>query len=110
MVIFSFLAFHRDGVLEDSSIRQLELNSRTKLCGLGLSLGVGVDPAVPKLIHCLSTLPTFTTVALWNRADHYIFILWFLLSLFFFFLFSSPNLSGRRLDVCHTYGVALVQI
>jgi len=29
-------------------------------------------------------------VALWNRADHYIFILWFLLSFilsFFFFLF-----------------------
>jgi len=46
-------------------------------------------------------------VALWNRADHYIFILWFLLS-----FFSSPNLSRRRLDVCHTstHGVALVQI
>jgi len=30
----------------------------------------------------------------------------------FFFLFSSPNLSGRRLDVCHTstHGVALVRI
>jgi len=38
-------------------------------------------------------------VALWNRADHYIFALWFLLS--FFLLFSWPNLSGRRLDVCH---------
>jgi len=36
-------------------------------------------------------------VALWNRAGHYIFILWFLLSIFF--LFFSPNLSGRRLDV-----------
>jgi len=29
----------------------------------------------------------------WNRADHYIFALWFLLS----FFFSSPNLSRRRL-------------
>jgi len=38
-------------------------------------------------------------VALWNRADHYIFILWFLSILFFF---SSPNLSGRTLDVYHT--------
>jgi len=30
----------------------------------------------------------------------------------FFFLFSSPNLSGRRLDVHHTstHGVILVQI
>jgi len=29
-----------------------------------------------------------------------------------FFFFSSPNLSSRRLDVCHTstHGVALVQI
>ena len=74
-------------------------------------------------------------VALWNRADHYIFILWFLLlssSSFFFMValcnradhiyfhavvcyssfFSSPNLSRRRLDVCHTstHGVALVRI
>jgi len=31
---------------------------------------------------------------------------------FFFVLFSSPNLSGRRLDVYHTstYDVALVRI
>ena len=48
-------------------------------------------------------------VALHSRCGHYIFILWFLLS---FFFFSSPNLSGRRLDVYHTstHGVALVQI
>jgi len=48
-------------------------------------------------------------VALWNRADHYIFVLWFLL---LFLSFSSPNLNLRRLDVCHTstHGVALVQI
>jgi len=39
-------------------------------------------------------------VALCNRADHYIFILF----RSFFFFFSSPNLSGRRLDVYHTYG------
>jgi len=50
-------------------------------------------------------------VALCNRADHYIFMLWLLLS-FFFLLFSLPNLSGRRLDVYHTsiHGVALVYI
>jgi len=47
--------------------------------------------------------------ALCNRADHYIFPLWFLS---IFFLFSSPNLSGRRLDIYHTstHGVALVRI
>ena len=54
--------------------------------------------------------------ALWNRAGHYVFALWFLsfffLSSSFFHLFSSPNLSGRRLDVYHTstHGVALVRI
>jgi len=49
--------------------------------------------------------------ALCNRAGHYIFALSFLSSFFFFFLFfSSPNRSGRRLDVYHTstHGVALV--
>jgi len=51
-------------------------------------------------------------VALWNRADHYIFILWFLSfyrssSIFF----SSPDLSGRTFDVYHTstHGVAVVK-
>jgi len=48
--------------------------------------------------------------ALCNRADHYSFALRFLSSSSFFF--SSPNLSGRRLDVYHTstHGVALVRI
>jgi len=48
--------------------------------------------------------------ALWNRAGHYIFALWFLSSIFY--LFSSPNLSRRRLDVYHTsaHGVALERI
>jgi len=66
-------------------------------------------------------------VALWNRADHYIFILslWttcvadadiiFLSCGFFFYLlsfYSSPNLSRRRLDAYHTstHSVALVRI
>jgi len=49
-------------------------------------------------------------VALRNRTGHYIFALWFLSS--FFLLFSSPNLSGHRLDVYHTSApsVALVRI
>jgi len=48
-------------------------------------------------------------VTLWNRADHFIFALWFLLLSCFL---SSPNLSRRRLDVCHTatHIVALVRI
>jgi len=46
--------------------------------------------------------------ALWNRAGHYISILWFL-SIFFF---SSPDLSGCTLEVYYTltHGVALVRI
>jgi len=64
-----------------------------------------------KAIACATTLLlTVFMVALWNRTDHYIFIL-FLSSSFFFFI-SSPNLSGQRLDVYHTstHGVALVRI
>jgi len=47
-------------------------------------------------------------VALCNRADHYIFILFLSSSSFF----SSTNLSGQRLDVYHTlaHGVALVRM
>jgi len=71
----------------------------------------------------------FLMIALCNRADHYIFILWLLLMAalhsicghyifalwclsFYLSIFSSPNLSGRRFDVYHTstYGVALVRI
>jgi len=46
--------------------------------------------------------------ALRSRCGHYIFALWFL-SIFFY---SSPNLSGCRLDVYYTstHDVALVRI
>ena len=54
----------------------------------------------------------FFMVALWNRETIYIFMLWFVLLLSSSSFFSSPNLSRRRLDVCHTstHGVALVRI
>jgi len=44
---------------------------------------------------------------LWNKACHYIFVLWFLLSSFFLAI-----LSRRSLDVYHTctHDVALVRI
>ena len=47
-------------------------------------------------------------VALCNRADH----IYFHPVVCSFFFFSSPNFSGRRLDVCHTstHVVALVRI
>jgi len=95
------------------------------------------------VISCLKSdasldLKFLFMVALCNRADHYIFILFLSSSSFFFLLygrppyaigqtiyifmlfllllllsfFSSPNLSGRRLDVYHisAHGVALVRI
>jgi len=60
------------------------------------------------LKHHMSTLQIIMA-ALCNRAGHYIFALWFLSSIY---LFSSPNLSGHRLDVYNTstHGVALVRI
>ena len=50
-------------------------------------------------------------VALCNRADHYILPCDFYLSFFLPSFFSSPNLSGRILDVYHTstHGVALLR-
>jgi len=50
-------------------------------------------------------------VALCNRADH-IYFHPVMCSFFLSSFFSSPNLSHRRVDVCHTctHGVALVQI
>ena len=61
--------------------------------------------------HAEFHLNVFIMVARCNRADH-IFALWFLLSFFLSSFISSPNLSRRRLDVCHTFthGVALVRI
>ena len=65
-------------------------------------------------------------VALWNRADHYIFVLSFVMAalrsrcghyifvLFLLLFYSSPNLSGRRMDVYNrptsTHDVVLVRI
>jgi len=41
--------------------------------------------------------------ALWNRADHYIFILWSLLSFFFFLLFSRQRSEIGCLPYLHTW-------
>jgi len=57
------------------------------------------------------TLSRFIMAAC-NRAGHYIFVLWFLLLFSSFYLFSSPILSRRRLDIYRTstHDVALVRI
>jgi len=58
-------------------------------------------------IFALWFLSSFFMAAVRSRCGHYIFALWFLSSIFFY---SSPNLSSRRLDVYHTstHDVALV--
>jgi len=76
---------------------------------------VNCGPRVPQYYVATCISPSLMQkfvimVALCNRADHYIFALWFLSSIYL--LFSLPNLSGCRLDVYHTstHGVALVRI
>jgi len=85
----------------------LERNSFINYCSLKFSITLVL------LIRCsMHFWYLLFMAALCNRADHYIFALWFLLSSVFFI--SSPNLSRRRLDVYHrptsTHGVALVRI
>jgi len=72
-------------------------------CRLGVSLWLFTWHRGQSLLLLIASF----MVALCNRETIYIFILWFLSS-----FFSSPNLSGRTLDVYHTstHGVALVRI
>jgi len=70
-------------------------------------------PAPGNWMHTAMSTQYVVMAALWKRAGHYIFALWFLRSIYLLSsLFSSPNLSRRRLDVCHTstHGVAVVWI
>ena len=72
--------------------------------------GLLMDGELLSSYHFSDASTTLVMAALWNRAGHYIFALLF--PSFFFYLFSSPNLTGQRLDVYHTstHGVALVRI
>jgi len=82
-----------------------------KVVGLALSVYSFNDPGELQEWHYYDESSIdIITAALWNGAGHFIFALWFLSSSSFFF--SSPNLSGRKLDVYHTstHGVALVRI
>jgi len=79
-------------------------NARTKQA-FAEFLKVSSYEYVKKLLHIVMA-------ALWNRAGHYILPCGFYLLSIYLSFFSSPNLSGRRLDVYHTstHGVALVRI
>jgi len=74
-----------------------------------LTYNVFGRPFVKRFALCYRTV---VMVALCNRETIYIFMLWFVLPSSSSSFFSSPNLSGRRLDVYHTlaHGVALVRI
>ena len=72
-------------------------------------------PTVAKMwsvLRCLAFCDLFVMAALCNRGAIIFLPCSFFPSFFLLSFFSSPNLSGRRSDVCHTstHGVALVRI
>jgi len=77
---------------------------------LKTSVGLGLGLFVVHLLRFSMLVFWFGLAVLF--LCFYIFALRFLSIYLFFFFFSSPNLSGRRLDVYHTstHGVALVRI
>ena len=93
---------------QEEFLRSLDINAK-KTAMLNISKQMSGINTGKDTLH----RPTLIMVALCNRADHYIFALLFLSSIFYlssFFL--AYNFSGRRLDVYHTltHGVALVRI
>ena len=83
-------------VVSDASIARANVTSGART----ISLFTFYTPLTP-LCHNLRPYSISLFMAtLCNRAGHYIFALWLLLSSIFFF--SSTNLSRRRLDVYHT--------
>ena len=63
-------------------------------------------------VDILATITRIIVAALCNRGAIIFLPCGFFLSIFYISFFSSPNLSGHRLDVYHTstHGVALVRI
>ena len=125
-------------IFKDVSRKKITVLPRRRFVPFGLVSRI--CPDIDKLRYFTVRILTLSfcsliMVALCNRAYHYIFTLWFLSSFFFFMaalcnrgplyfcpvvsfyllsssFFSSPNLSGHRLDVYHTstHGLALVRI
>jgi len=52
----------------------------------------------PEIKVILSVIVSFIMVALCNRADHYIYVLWFVLLLLSFFLAFFPRLISAAAD------------
>jgi len=89
-----------DGILKSIETAIKSTNKATSIDSLA---------AATSRLAAVSRVTAFVMAALRSRRGHYIFVL-FLRSFFLFsFFFSSPNLSGRRLDT-FTHGVARVRI
>ena len=59
----------------------------------------GVEPwLMARWKACANFLLSVIMVALWNRADHYIFMLWFLLLLLLLLLLLFPRLISAAAD------------
>ena len=88
--------------------RSQQISCTNKFDG-GLSRMLHNEPVTSAKEDYVFVVVCLFMAALHSRMRTSIFILWFLLSSFFI---SSPNLSGRTLDVYHTstHGVALVRI
>jgi len=116
----TFVAFFRHAITCDILLwllQQQHNNHFTALCpGLPGWAGIRRNTHPPTiLILWLLQVVSYVVImaALCNRGAIIFLPCSFFPSIFFFFLFfSSPNLSGRRLDVYHnlTHGVALVRI
>jgi len=119
--------FHRTYFLLNLSDKSLSNFSRLgSELGLAQHLLLAGNDTVAK--YALCTVCRLVMAALRSRCGHYILVLFLLLwspyvigqTIYIFMLFllllsffiSSPNLSGRRLDVYHTstHGVAFVRI
>jgi len=77
--------------------------------------GTDIATLVRGALAEVRTVPVLLVMAaLCNRGPLYFcpVVSFYLLSIFYLSFFSSPNLSGHRLDVYHTstHGVALVRI
>ena len=96
-VVSSSLLQYKPGSVKNSDKLCCKMLKKKKFSGL-FSIGILRKSSS----YVTSYQDTLVMVALCNRADHYIFALWFLSSIYLSFYYSSPNLRTHRLDVYHT--------
>jgi len=97
--------------IRHAAIQECVVNRTSYVRPIAERLGVSTINAVTTTVPPVVTTCTQTAVLLWPPYVIRQTII-FLPCDFYLLLFSSPNLSGRRLDVYHTatHGVTLVQI